>query len=347
MTVQNFDYKQFAADMTSQAKELVPPELQEHEKNYIIKTLGEFTLLAGEALSKDTQLNLNDEDAVFVTQIIAEWSYHKSIDLIKSGILPQYWDDIMRKIAFTIFEVAKQAMIRKIPKEQMLQAIEHHVVKTYKAAIDELAQKSIIDENTKNKALSQSNIDAMAQQAQEQQRAEAQQNTEQAVQQAPDKKQEVSANNINNQQKQNVSTNVLPAITNKQAKLMTLAIVLKILSQDKVTTILNKFDPKESQQITQYMNIANLESQIDSDLISNCIKEIRSYLPIKRKLTAENILSDLLMIYKSNPREKIEQIIRNERPHIKRFISDSYDGELKHIPLKISGIVTEYIKDKL
>ena len=155
MPIEGFDYKGFAASMAEQAKELVPADLQDREKEYIVKTLGNFTLLAGEALYNDTALNLTPEQAVFITQIIAEWSFHKSIDLIHSGILPQYWDSIMQKIAFTIFEVAKQAVIRKIPQDQLLQAVEHHVIKVYKQSIEELESKGVIDEETKIRAESQ------------------------------------------------------------------------------------------------------------------------------------------------------------------------------------------------
>ena len=167
MPIEGFDYKGFAASMSEQAKELVPPDLRDREKEYIVKTLSNFTLLAGEALYNDENLNLTPEQAIFITQIIAEWSFHKSIDLIHSGILPEYWDGIMQKIAFTIFEVAKQAVIRNIPQDQLLQAVEHHVVKVYKACIEELQQKGVIDEEIKNRAENQSNIDAMAQAAQQ------------------------------------------------------------------------------------------------------------------------------------------------------------------------------------
>ena len=150
MPIEGFDYKGFAASMSEQAKELVPKELKDFEKEYIVKTLGNFTLLAGEALYNDEQLKLNADQAVFITQIIAEWSFHKSIDLIHSGILPQYWDSIMQKIAFTIFEIAKQAVIRNIPQDQLLQAVEHHVIKVYNTSIEELQKKGVIDEETKN-----------------------------------------------------------------------------------------------------------------------------------------------------------------------------------------------------
>ncbi len=347
MPIEGFDYKAFAASMTEQAKELVPKELKDQEKQYIVKTLGNFTLLAGEALYKDEQnLNLTPDQAVFITQIIAEWSFHKSIDLIHSGILPQYWDSIMQKIAFTIFEVAKQAVIRKIPQDQLLQAVEHHVVKCYNAAIEELQQKGVIDEDIKTRAESQSNIDAMAQQAQaEQQRQQqaAAEESERNLEEARKRKEEARKKQRADKQ----MASMPQGISNKQMKLMTLALVLKILSQDKVTTILNKFDSNDSLQISQYMNMADLESHLDGDLITDCLKEMKEYLPLKRKLTKENVLGDLLRIYRATPREKIEKIIKNERPLVKRFISQAYDGEYSGLPLRVAGIVAQYIEDSI
>lgn len=346
MPIEGFDYKAFAASMSEQAKELVPPELEDREKEYIVKTLGNFTLLAGEALYNDTQMNLTAEQAVFITQIIAEWSFHKSIDLIHSGILPQYWDGIMQKIAFTIFEVAKQAVIRKIPQDQLLQAVEHHVIKVYNSSIEELQKKGVIDEEIKNRAESQSNIDAMAKQAQEEQRKRqmaAAEESEKNLREAEKRREE--KRNKRKQEKQLAS--IPQGISNKQMKLMTLALVLKILSQDKVTTILNKFDSNDSLAISQYMNMADLESHLDGDLISDCLKEMKDYLPIKRKLTKENVLGDLLRIYRTTPREKIEKVIKNERPLVKRFISQAYDGEYSGLPLRVAGIVAQYIEDSI
>ena len=95
------------------------------------------------------------------------------------------------------------------------------------------------------------------------------------------------------------------------------------------------------------MNMANLESQLDGDLLSNCLKEIKDYLPSKRKLTKENILGDLLRIYRNTPREKVEKIIKNERPIVKRFIAQSYDGEFADVPIKVAGIIAQYIEDSI
>lgn len=350
MAIEGFDYKEFATAMASQAKDLVPADLKDNEKEYIVKTLGNYTHLAGEALYNDTSLNLNAEQAVFITQIIAEWSYHKSIDLIHSGILPQYWDSIMQKIAFTIFEVAKQAVIRKIPQEQLLQAVEHHVNKVYKQSIEELQKKGVIDEETKNRAESQSNIDAMAQQAQAEQQRQRQQaaiDSENKAQEVHRQREEKRAKEREEKQRAKALASMSQGVSQKQLKLMSLALVLKILSQDKVTTILNKFDSNDSLVISQYMNMADLESHIDGDLITDCLHEIKNFLPIKKKLTKENVLADLLHLYKTNSREKIEKVLKNERPLVKRFVAQAYDGEFGDLPLRVAGIVAEYIEESV
>lgn len=350
MPIEGFDYKGFAASMSEQAKELVPQDLKDFEKEYIVKTLGNFTMLAGEALYNDTSLELTAEQAIFITQVIAEWSFHKSVDLVHSGILPQYWDSIMQKIAFTIFEVAKQAMIRKIPQEQLLQAVEHHVVKVYKQSIEELEQKGVINEEIKNRAESQSNIDAMAQQAQAEQQRRQQEMIEESsrnAEKAQKAREEKKAQQKAEKEKAAALASMPQGISHKQMKLMSLALLLKILSQDKVTTILNKFDSNDSLVISQYMNMADLESHLDGDLVAECLSDMKKSLPIKKKLTQENVLSDLLHLYRTHPREKIEKVLKNERPLVKRFIAQAYDGEFGNLPLRVAGIVAEYIEESV
>lgn len=354
MAIEGFDYKSFATSMAEQARSLVPADLKDFEKEYIVKTLDNFTRLAGEALYNDNSLNLNADQAVFITQVIAEWSFHKSIDLVHSGILPEYWDSIMQKIAFTIFEIAKQAIQKNIPQDQVLQAIEHHVVKVYTQSIEELQQKGIISEEVKKQAESQSNIDAMAQQAQQAQ-MEAQQNAskeqaleeERKAQEVRRLKEEKRSKQKAEKQQKAIASAMPTAVTNKQLKLMSLALVLRILSQDKVTTLLNKFDQKDSTAISQYMNIANLESQIDSDLISDCLKEIKDFLPVKKKLTKENVVNSLMNLQKVKSREQIEKVIRKERPLVKRFVAKAFDGEYGELPLKVAGIIEEYISESV
>ena len=158
MPIEGFDYKQFAKDLSAQAGDLVPQEFDKFQKEYIVKTLVNFASLAGEAISNDAEAGFNADQAVLLTQIIAEWSFHKSVDLIRSGIQPEYWDGVMQKIAFTIFDIGKQTIKQNLPQDQILELIEHHVVQAYQAALDELQQRGIIDEKVKENAAKQNNL---------------------------------------------------------------------------------------------------------------------------------------------------------------------------------------------
>ena len=66
-------------------------------------------------------------------------------------------DEILEKIAFTIYEVAKEGLRREIDNDSILSALEHHANKVYNKSIDELP----INEEQKDLAKRQSNMDSM------------------------------------------------------------------------------------------------------------------------------------------------------------------------------------------
>jgi len=346
MAIEGFDYKGFAESMSEQAKELVPKDLQPEEQEYIVKTLGNFTMLAGEAIYNDESLSITADQAIFITQIIAEWSFHKSIDLIHSGIEQQFWDSIMQKIAFTIFEVAKQGVLRNVPQEQLLQAVEHHVIKVYKKCIEDLQKRGMINESVKEQAENQSNIDEMARKAAEEQIRQ----KEAPLEEADNRRKEIQKRReeVRKQRKLEKEMEATAGcVTKRQMKLMALAMLLKIMPRDKSTAIIKDFDGNDKKLLNHYMGIANLESLLDGDILLTCLREMKDSLPVKRTLSTETIMRDLLRLYKSNTRDKIEKIIKNERPLVKRFISQAYDGEYSGLPLKVAGIVAQYVEDSI
>ena len=252
----------------------------------------------------------------------------------------------MQKIAFTIFEVAKQAIIKEIGQEQLLQAVEYHVVSVYKKCIEDLQQKGVIDEEQKEKAENQSNIDTMAKQAIEEQIAK----NEAPLVEADNKRKEVIQKREEARRQRKLEKELeasAGAITKRQVKMMSLAMFLKLLSEDKIKSILSRFTKEDAKLIVHYMTLANLEGQVDGDLIIECIREMRDTLPVKRRLTQENVMGDLLRLYQSNPRENIEKVIKNERPLVKRFIAQAYDGEYSGLPLQVAGIVAQYVQDSI
>lgn len=345
MAIEGFDYKQFSQMLAGQAKELVPPEFDDFQKNYIVQTLLNFSMLAGEAIANDASMGFNADQAVLLTQIIAEWSFHKSVDLIRSGIDPQYWDGVLQKVAFTIFEIGKQTIQNNIPQDQMLALIEHHVKQSFDAAIDELSQKGAIDESVKENAQHQSNIDSMVQEAEKAQQEQMQQ---QAEQQAQEQGQAPAQQQLPPQQQGMPQQGGAPVGQNKILKLASVALILKTLSQEKVHAILNKFNPDDAQLVIQYMQMNDLETRLDPNVSIQYLKEIKTQLPEPKQLSPSKITERIQKAIKGceNP-QKLQEMLKKERPMVRKFIQCAYEGEFYEIPIRIANIVAQHVESSV
>ena len=347
MAIKGFDYKGFAQNLSQQALELIPSDFNENQKNYVANTLLNFSTVAGEALYNDTQLNFDLDTAIMITQIIAEWSFHKSVDLIKSGIPPQYWDPIMQKIAYTIFEIAKNAFHQKLPQDQCLQLIEHHVKKTYLECITELKDKNLIDESLMEQAANQSNIDAMVQQ-----QAEVQQD-------APEPAAQPAVNNTQNPQPVSqlpAEQGDLPLPSNlkigsdpKILKLATLAMLFQKLKQDKVQTYLDRFSPNDSDIIIKFMGMQNLDSKVDAGAAIRCLQEIKSRLPHESsdEIDSDLVLEKLQNIAQYMDKSKMELVLNRERAKVRRFVFTALEGEYYDLPPKVGNIIAQHLEDSV
>lgn len=320
MAIEGFDYKTFANELSSQANELLPADFQDFQKQYVTNTIKNFATLCGEAIYNDEKANFNVDQAMLITQIIAEWSFHKSVDIIKAGILPDYWDSIMQKIAFTIFEIGKQTISKGLPQDEILQIVEHHVKKSYQSVLDDLKERKIIDENVLDRAVHQSNIDDMMKQIQE----EKVENELASTTEHPDYKE-----------------------NSKILKLASVAILLKQISQDKVQTILNKFNPNDAKTIIQYMQMPDLETKVDKNIALKCLQEIKINLPEPKCIDPNKILNRLNKVFGKLPRANIENLIIKERPKVKEFISKAYEGEYSQTSSKIASIIVQHLEESV
>ena len=330
MAINGFEYKEFAQNLAQQALELIPSDFNEVQKNYVANTLLNFSTIAGQALYDEGQFSV--DQAVMITQIIAEWSFHKSVDLIRSGIPQQYWDPIMQKIAFTIFEIAKNAFHQNLPQDQCLQVIEHHVKKTYLDCIAELKDKNLIDQGLMEQASMQSNIDAMAQQQMQEQPQE---------QPAP---QQPSA------LPQPQSTTIPSSLgaDAKVLKLATLAMLFNRLKQDKVQSILNKFNPEDAQSVIKFMGMQDLDVKIDTNAVLRCLQEIKTNIP-KNQQTLEpaKIIKKIQNVSQYLDKSQIERTLRLERNKVKKFVFTALEGEYYEIAPKVANIIATHLEDSV
>jgi len=320
MAIEGFEYAKFAEELSAQAGDLVPAEFQKFQKDYVVNTIKNFATLCAEAIYNDEKMNFNSDQAMLLTQIIAEWSFHKSIDLIKAGILPDYWDGVMQKIAFTIFEIGKQAIAQGVSQDEILKIVEHHVKKTYTEAITELKTRNIIDDAVCERAVNQSNIDEMMHQLQEEKAEE-----------------EIVKESQNSSHAEN----------SKILKLASVALLLKQMSQDKVQTILNKFDQHDAQTVIQYMQMPDLESKLDKNITMNCLRQIKTNLPEPKVIRPEKILSMMSKIFVRTSSEVIDRVTLAERPNVKEFIAKAREGEYAKMPSKVANIIAQHLAESI
>ncbi len=347
MAIQGFNYEEFAKNLTDQAKEIVPADFNDNQKQFVVNTLYNFSNMAGKALSEDKQSGFNADQAMMITQIIAEWSFHKSVDLIRSGIPQQFWDPIMQKIAYTIFEIAQQTFKQNLPQDQILQLIEHHVKKAYDESIKELKDRNLIDEALMEKAVKQSNIDTMMQQMQEE--PPAQQPAQAAPQGAP---QAPAA--------QNTPSKPVPAGTPaapidmskplekykppKLLKLVAVALLLKRVTDDRVQSILNHFEQDDAGTVLRYMYVDNLEEKVDPSVTMRVLEDIGKNLPSATEVNTNLLVERVKATASMMDRQKLEAMVQRERANVRRFVFNALEGEFYKMPPRVAAVIASHLE---
>ncbi len=310
--IEGFDPKAFAQNLAQEASQVIPENIAPGDKKFIVELVHKFCFLCGDALAKDEKYNLNAQQASIITQFIGEWTFHKSVDLIHGGVAPELREGVLQKVAFTVFEIAKQAISRNMPQDQIISVIEIQVKNCFKQAMDDLKAKGKINDQTLATTMQQSSIDDMSKEEFE--------------------------------QEQELGADLSDA---KILKLASLALLIKKLPQEKAKNLISKFNQSEAQVLNQYIRMPNLESKIDKGITIRCLEEIREVLPEPKVITADRVYHKLYKIVKKCDKNEISNMIEEERPLIKQFILSPFTKDEVTIPARIGSIVCKYLEEKL
>ncbi len=157
-------YTDFIEELINQVSSVVPDDVNELQKNYLVTNMRKSAhLLASSMQDTEEFKELDFDHQCFYIQVMAEWSFHKEIDLFRSGIPAKYWKVVMQKIWYAMWEVMYACAKNEAPEPVVLSLVERFVNRTYNDAVDELKEESVIDEATEVLAKGQSNIEKMAQ----------------------------------------------------------------------------------------------------------------------------------------------------------------------------------------
>ena len=162
---EEFDYKGFANQLRFQVRGIIPEEYSDRGI-YIRDLVYKYSILAGERVSledcKDNELR-----SIFV-QVIAEWVFHKTVDLIASGVPEDLHETVLNNLYSDLydFEIKKLKQMEVLDaygpqREAFLIKIEKIVNESFKKSLKELSDKNLIDKKIYNKAIKHSNMDEM------------------------------------------------------------------------------------------------------------------------------------------------------------------------------------------
>jgi len=314
--IKTFNFEAFAKDLSGQAREVIPPDISKSDCDFVVDIIYRFCQMAGDALVKEENSVLSAQEASLITQFIGEWIFHKSVDLIRANINLQYREGVLQKVAFTVFDIAKKAVEKKIPQEQLINLVEVQVKKCFAKAIEELKAKGILSEQDSENALSQSNIDTMA------------------IQQV----QAEAENEVNEEEISFMSDS-------KIIKLASLAILMKNFSPQKTKNILQKFNKPERDVLMKYLKMPDLEEKLDMGATMRCFNEIKNTLPEVVVVSYDKAYKKLCKITKTVDKEKILNIIENERPAVRDFVISSYDKKKRKIPAAVADVISRYLEE--
>lgn len=156
-------YTDFIENLIEQVTPLLPQDVNELQKSYLITNIRKSATLMATSIQENEDFSkLDFDNQCFYIQIIAEWSFHKEIDLFRSGIPARYWKGVMQKIWYAMWEVMYACVKNDAPETVVLSLVERFVNRTYNDAVEELKENKVIDETVEEKAKEQSNIEKMA-----------------------------------------------------------------------------------------------------------------------------------------------------------------------------------------
>ena len=313
--LKSFNYEAFAKDLSRQAREVVPSDISKDGREFIVDIIYRFCQMAGDALVKEENSTLTAQEASLITQFIGEWIFHKSIDLIRAGIDDKYRESVLQKVAFTVFDIAKKAVEKKIPQEQLINLVEAQVKKCFTKAIEELEDKGILSKELSENALSQSNIDTMA------------------------------VNQAEAEIKAEEEEDIASMSDAKIIKLASLAILMKNFPTQKIKNILQKFNKPEREVLLKYLKMPDLAEKLDMGATMRCFDEIKNTLPEVVTVSYEKAYKKLCKIVKNSDKNKILDIIKDERPVVKEFVLAGYTKKKTKIPATVADVISKYLEE--
>ena len=145
MSKEKFDYEEFAKSMYGQSLALIPDNIGVEDKEYLATTIKQFVQMAGEAIHNGHP-EMDKNDTIICVQSVLEQTLKKGIEIITKGVPIEHRDNLLRGVAFTVFQIIQNAITNDIFNREYLEDIEFEVNKNlYKNIMKLFCEKEITE----------------------------------------------------------------------------------------------------------------------------------------------------------------------------------------------------------
>lgn len=143
------DFEIFAKRIIDKYQKHMPNNYSEQDIAFVNKMTVHFSDICIGTLNKDYDTVFNDADKEYISEMVAKWVFHTSVNHVKDNIPQDRREIVLQKIALNVFEASKKIITEHLPKGKMTGLVEIQVFKTYEQYLKELRNNGIINSDQK------------------------------------------------------------------------------------------------------------------------------------------------------------------------------------------------------
>ena len=110
---------------------------------------------------------------------------------------------------------------------------------------------------------------------------------------------------------------------------------------------MTKFNPSDANMVLQYMQMDNIEAQIDPSILAKCLKEFQNDMPPTENINVPKIMRAFGRNVKSVPPQYIENIVSKERNLVIKLVENPANYEKFDFSPQILNLIYKHIESKI
>ena len=129
--------------------------------------------------------------------------------------------------------------------------------------------------------------------------------------------------------------------------MVSLALLLKRVDEEKVQSILERFDQDVAGTVIKYMYVDGLEDKVDPTLTMKCLDEIADNIPGATEINKKRLVRNIKAAVEGVSKPRLEQMFQMERQNVRRLVFNALEDEYYDMSPRIANIVASYIQSSV